>query len=122
MDRTGIAGHFDFELDVAETDETADNFGALSEALACQFAVKLSRARADLEVLVIDRMGRAPTANWGEASRTLAPPPRSPATSVTRSRSSCHCPESRWSSGGPVPQISQQYSMITIPNGRIGVE
>ena len=34
MDRTGIAGPFDFELDVAETDETADNFGALSEALA----------------------------------------------------------------------------------------
>lgn len=71
IDRTGVAGEFDFDLDVTEPASFGendgpgfeDNFGALSDALQNQLGLKLSHAKVEGDLLVIDHVERVPTAN-----------------------------------------------------------
>ncbi len=55
VDRTGIAGSFDLELKSAPAAARAGDTAALFDLIEAQLGLKLRRAKASLEVLVIDR-------------------------------------------------------------------
>lgn len=59
LDRTGIAGLYDFSLDWTPDDSTPSVFTALQE----QLGLRLEAQKGPVEVLVVDSMERKPTAN-----------------------------------------------------------
>jgi uncharacterized protein (TIGR03435 family) len=59
VDRTGITGKFDFDLNVVTGNDPAD----ISDALERQLGLKLNQVKVPLEVLVIDHARRVPAAN-----------------------------------------------------------
>ena len=66
VDRTGISGKFDFNLDVEtppRSSDLDDNSSSISDALQSQLGLKLNRVKVPLEVLVIDHAERLPAAN-----------------------------------------------------------
>jgi uncharacterized protein (TIGR03435 family) len=60
-DRTGIQGKFDFSVEYASNDSTADA-PALSTALSEAVGLKLNATKGPVEFLVVDRAGK-PSAN-----------------------------------------------------------
>jgi uncharacterized protein (TIGR03435 family) len=74
IDKTGIAGRYDFTLDYSidlegnqpqggPTPAPADDVPDLASAVEKQLGLKLSRAKASLDVIVVDRVNRVPTDN-----------------------------------------------------------
>jgi uncharacterized protein (TIGR03435 family) len=64
VDRTGITGKFDFTLDVEMPPRGSSfDWNTISDALQHQLGLKLNHIKIPLEVLVIDRVYRVPTAN-----------------------------------------------------------
>lgn len=69
VDRTGIAGSFDFRIRMAASEETMRSEAVHGEApsifplIERQLGLKLESRKAPLEMLVVDRVERIPTAN-----------------------------------------------------------
>ena len=69
VDKTGLTGSYDFELDFAR--ETARESGAdaaipkagFRDAVERQLGLRLESAKGQVDVLVVDRFNRTPTAN-----------------------------------------------------------
>jgi uncharacterized protein (TIGR03435 family) len=62
IDRTGLEGTFDFMLDWAPDETIAERAGGPSifTALEEQLGLKLESSKAQVEVLVVDRIDRTP--------------------------------------------------------------
>jgi uncharacterized protein (TIGR03435 family) len=63
-DQTGLKGVFDFTLDwVPDADPDAPTGASIFTAIQEQLGLKLDPRKGQVEVLVIDRIERTPTAN-----------------------------------------------------------
>lgn len=63
LDRTGLTGDFDFEVQFAADDSHLDEFPTLFTALQDQLGLRLESARGPVETLVIEHAERVPTEN-----------------------------------------------------------
>jgi uncharacterized protein (TIGR03435 family) len=63
MDRTGIAGNFDIELDYASEGAEDSTLPSVFTALQEKFGLKLTPQKVPIETLVIDHAERVPTEN-----------------------------------------------------------
>ncbi len=62
VDQTGLEGNYDISVDLLH-DSAADSFTRWQRALRDQLGLKLENQRAPVEVLIVDRTDRIPTAN-----------------------------------------------------------
>ena len=63
IDKTGIAGNFDFELAYARDDDLDSSLPSFFTALQQEYGLRLEPAKIPLELLVIDGVEKIPTEN-----------------------------------------------------------
>jgi len=63
LDRTGLTGDFDFDVQFAADDSHLDEFPTLFTALHDQLGLKLESAKGPIETLVMEHIERVPIAN-----------------------------------------------------------
>lgn len=63
VDKTGLDGNYDISVNLRPDDAGGDSFTRWQRALRDQLGLKLESRRATVEVLVVDRVERTPTAN-----------------------------------------------------------
>lgn len=63
IDKTGLAGEFDFRVEFAADDSHLDEFPSLFTALQDQLGLKLEPAKGQVEMIVIDHAERTPKEN-----------------------------------------------------------
>ena len=63
VDKTGIQGNYDFTLSYARDGDIASPLPSLFTALQEQYGLRLEKSRVPLEILVIDRVEKAPSEN-----------------------------------------------------------
>jgi|SRR5579863_133021 len=63
IDKTGIAGNYDFTLSYARDGDTDSPLPSLFTALQEEYGLRLEKAKVPLEILVIDRVERVPSEN-----------------------------------------------------------
>src|SRR5215467_619056 len=63
VDRTGLTGRYQLKLEWAPDSDATRNGRSLSEALEEQLGLRMERRREPLDVIVIERAERIPTAN-----------------------------------------------------------
>jgi uncharacterized protein (TIGR03435 family) len=63
LDETGIEGNFDISVNLRPDDSAGDSFTRWQRALRGELGLKLETRRAPVELLVVDRAERMPTAN-----------------------------------------------------------
>jgi uncharacterized protein (TIGR03435 family) len=63
LDKTGIEGNYDISVNLRPDDTAGDGFTRWQRALRDELGLKLETQRAPVEVLMVDRAERMPTAN-----------------------------------------------------------
>ncbi len=63
IDKTGLEGNYDISVNLRPDDTGGDGFTRWQRALRDELGLKLETQRAPVEVLVVDRAERIPTAN-----------------------------------------------------------
>jgi uncharacterized protein (TIGR03435 family) len=63
IDKTGLEGNYDISVNLRPDDSGGDSFTRWQRALRDELGLKLDTQRAPVEVLIVDRAERMPTAN-----------------------------------------------------------
>ena len=63
VDKTGLDGNYDISVNLRPDDTAGDSYTRWQRALRDKLGLKLETQRAQVEVLVVDRAERIPTAN-----------------------------------------------------------